>query len=80
MTTLETIKRYKKKDLDEFRLIINKKLDKARAEYELIKGSFSKLDDHGTDDTSPTFKVLEEGSEVCGPDGRARLNRARSKG
>ena len=47
MATLKTTKRYKKKDLDEFRAIINTKLDKAKKEYEMIKGSFSKTDDHG---------------------------------
>lgn len=73
MTTLKTTKRYKKNDLDEFRAIINKKLDKAKKEYDLIKGSFSKTDDHGTDDTSPTFKVLEEGSEVLSKEENAQL-------
>ena len=56
-----------------FSRIINKKLDKAKKEYELIKGSFSKTDDHGTDDTSPTFKVLEEGSEVLSKEENAQL-------
>ena len=73
MATLKTTKRYKKKDLDEFRAIINTKLDKAKKEYEMIKGSFSKTDDHGTDDTSPTFKVLEEGSEVLSKEENAQL-------
>lgn len=49
------------------------KLEKAREEYELFRGNISGSDNHGTDDTSPTFKVLEEGSEVLSKEENAQL-------
>lgn len=56
--------RYSDKELAEFKEIILKKLDEARNDYELLKATISHKDDHGTDDTSPTFKLLEDGSDV----------------
>jgi DnaK suppressor protein len=56
--------RYSKEELEEFRGIINEKLDKAREDLQLLVDQLSHKDDHGTDDTSPTFKLLDEGSEV----------------
>ncbi|MCG3165706.1 MAG: RNA polymerase-binding transcription factor DksA [Bacteroidia bacterium] len=56
--------RYSDKELAEFKEIILKKLDEARKDYELLKATISHKDDHGTDDTSPTFKLLEDGSDV----------------
>ena len=66
-------KKYSAKELGEFKAIIMGKLEKAKEEYELFKGNISHLDDHGTDDTSPTFKVLEEGSEVLSKEENAQL-------
>ena len=65
--------KYNQKELAEFKSIIDLKLEKARKEYEIFKGSISRNDDHGTDDTSPTFKVLEEGSEVLSKEENAQL-------
>ncbi|MBL4578469.1 MAG: TraR/DksA family transcriptional regulator [Flavobacteriales bacterium] len=65
--------KYSKKELDEFRKLIEQKLEKAYAEYEVFKGTISGEDDHGTNDTSPTFKVLEEGSEVLSKEENAQL-------
>jgi RNA polymerase-binding transcription factor DksA len=56
--------KYSKEELDEFRGIINEKLDKAREDLKLLVDQLSHKDDHGTDDTSPTFKLMDEGSEV----------------
>jgi len=56
--------RYSAEELQEFRDIIEKKLEEARRDYDILKSAFSNKDDHGTDDTSPTFKLLEEGSDV----------------
>lgn len=53
--------RYSDAELEEFRQLINEKLKKAQAEYELLR---QMLAGEGNDvnDTSPTFKVLEEGA------------------
>ena len=48
----------------EFKEIILKKLEEAQQDLELLRDQISHRDDHGTDDTSPTFKLLEDGSEV----------------
>jgi len=56
--------RYSDAELAEFREIIVKKLEEAQQDPELLRDQLSHRDDHGTDDTSPTFKLLEDGSEV----------------
>lgn len=65
--------RYSTEELEEFREIIEKKLDEARRDYDLLKSAFSNKDDHGTDDTSPTFKLLEEGSDVLSKEETGQL-------
>ena len=57
-------KRYSDKELAEFKELILSKLEEAKRDYELLKNTLSHKDDHGTDDTSPTFKLLEDGSDV----------------
>lgn len=65
--------RYSPEELQEFKDIIEKKLEEARRDYELLKNAFSNKDDHGTDDTSPTFKLLEEGSDVLSKEETGQL-------
>ena len=65
--------RYSPEELQEFKQIIENKLDEARKDYELLKNAFSNKDDHGTDDTSPTFKLLEEGSDVLSKEETGQL-------
>ena len=54
--------RYSDAELEEFRAIIQEKLDKAYKDYELLKASVMNADGNDVDDTSPTYKALEEGS------------------
>lgn len=72
-TEVDTRTRYSDAELQEFREIINKKLDEARRDLELLRGSLSHTDDHGTDDTSPTFKMMEDGSETLSREETAQL-------
>ncbi|MFA7446869.1 MAG: TraR/DksA C4-type zinc finger protein [Weeksellaceae bacterium] len=65
--------RYADADLEEFREIIMKKLQKAERDYDLIRESFMNGLDNGTDDTSPTFKAFEEGSETMSKEQNAQL-------
>ncbi len=65
--------RYSDKELGEFKGIILGKLDEAQRDYELLKSTLSHKDDHGTDDTSPTFKLLEDGSDVMSKEETAQL-------
>ncbi|MBI3511779.1 MAG: TraR/DksA C4-type zinc finger protein [Bacteroidetes bacterium] len=65
--------RYSDSELKEFRELINAKLAEASRDYELLKNTLSHKDDHGTDDTSPTFKLLEDGSDVLSKEETAQL-------
>lgn len=56
--------RYSDKDLEEFRQLIQAKLDKAKKELEILTDAFSHKDGNNTDDTSPTFKLMEDGAEI----------------
>jgi DnaK suppressor protein len=65
--------RYSDLELKEFKGLIVHKLDEASRDYELLKNTLSHKDDHGTDDTSPTFKLLEDGSDVLSKEETAHL-------
>ena len=54
--------RYSDEELEEFREIINSKLALARRDYSQMMRSLMNADGNDVDDTSPTYKVLEEGS------------------
>ena len=54
--------RYSDEELEEFRGIINDKLKLARRDYNQMMRSLMNADGNDVDDTSPTYKVLEEGS------------------
>ncbi len=55
--------RYSDTELEEFRDIINKKLDEARKELATLQAQMTAANEHGTDDTASTFKILEDGSD-----------------
>ena len=65
--------RYSDADLAEFKEIILKKIEKAKADLELIKSAYMNDLNNGTDDTSPTFKALEEGSETMSKEANSQL-------
>lgn len=69
----DTRTRYSDAELKEFKELILKKLGEAQKDYELLKSTLSHRDDHGTDDTSPTFKLLEDGSDVLSKEETAHL-------
>ncbi|PIE86272.1 MAG: molecular chaperone DnaK [Bacteroidia bacterium] len=66
-------KRYTDEELEEFKEIINKKLEKARRDYELLRNTITHQDNNDTEDTAPTFKVLEEGASVLSKEEAGRL-------
>ncbi len=65
--------RYSDEELDEFRQIILSKLEKAKNDYETLKASISHEESNDTMDTSPTFKVLEEGATTLSKEEAGRL-------
>ena len=65
--------RYSDAELEEFRAILNDKIKKATEQLELIKSSYKNDSNNGTDDTSPTFKAFDEGSEVMSKEANSQL-------
>jgi len=65
--------RYSDKDLAEFKEIIQKKIAHSEEDLALIKSSFKNDSNNGTDDTSPTFKAFEEGSETMSKEANVQL-------
>ena len=65
--------RYSDAELEEFRAIIMEKLELAQRDYEQLKKSLMGLDGNDTDDTSPTYKVLEEGANTLSKEETTRL-------
>ena len=65
--------RYSDADLAEFKELITKKIEKAQADLDLIKSAYMNDLNNGTDDTSPTFKAFEEGSETLSKEANSQL-------
>ncbi len=64
--------RYSDEELLEFKELIMKKLHEAKNDFDLLKDTLSNKT-NGTDDTSPTFKLLEDGSDVLTKEETAQL-------
>ncbi|WP_337634060.1 TraR/DksA family transcriptional regulator [Prevotella sp.] len=54
--------RYSDEELQEFKNIINEKLRLARRDFNSMMQQLMNADGNGVEDTSPTYKALEEGS------------------
>lgn len=72
MTDTERTK-YSDAELGEFRTLLNEKIKKASEQLELIQSSYKNDSNNGTDDTSPTFKAFDEGSEVMSKEANSQL-------
>ena len=71
--SIENTSRYSDKDLEKFRTIIHQKIDKAQHDLELIKSAYMNDHNNGTEDTSPTFKAFDEGSQVMSKESNSQL-------
>lgn len=65
--------RYSDAELAEFKALILEKIEKAESDLKSIRESFLNDKTNGTDDTSPTFKAFEEGSETMSKEQNAQL-------
>lgn len=65
--------RYSDAELEEFKGIILEKLEKAKQDYELLKSAITHSESNDTEDTSPTFKVLEEGAATLSKEEAGKL-------
>ena len=71
--------RYSDAELEEFRAIILEKLELAKRDYDMLKSGITNSDGNDTADTSPTFKVLEEGASTLSKEGAGRLAQRQMK-
>lgn len=65
--------RFTDEELAEFKEIILQKLEKARNDYEILKSAITMSESNDTQDTSPTFKVLEEGAATLSKEEAGKL-------
>lgn len=65
--------RYSDSELMEFKELIERKLVEAKVDLQLLKGSLSHNDDHGTNDTGRTFNMMEDGSDTLSREEVAQL-------
>jgi RNA polymerase-binding protein DksA len=71
--------RYSDAELEEFRSLIVEKLEVAQRDYELLKANVANMDGNDTSDTSPTFKVMEEGAVTMSKEEAGRLAQRQMK-
>ena len=64
--------RYSDEELEEFRVLILQKLDQARENLAILNENLAG-GENSTDDTAPTFKILEEGYSVSQKEENAKL-------
>jgi len=64
--------RYNDEDLQEFRILIEEKLKSAKDDLELLIEAYTNVG-NGTEDTAPSFKVLEEGNSVRSKEENAQM-------
>ena len=65
--------RFSDAELKEFEDLINKKLEQARSDFDQLQRSLSYEDDNRTEDTAPTFKMMEDGSDTMSREETAQL-------
>ncbi|MDB4067574.1 TraR/DksA C4-type zinc finger protein [Flavobacteriaceae bacterium] len=65
--------RYSDQELAEFKTLIEEKVVKANEDLELLKSAYMNDGNNGTDDTSPTFKAFEEGSQTMSKEANTQL-------
>ncbi len=65
--------KYTDEELQEFKALILTKLEKAQTEYERLRETVNNAGGNDTDDTSPTFKALEEGADTLEKEHAARM-------
>ena len=65
--------RYSDSDLKEFEALIHEKIASAQEDLDQLQRSLSHSDDNSTEDTAPTFKMMEDGSETMSREETAQL-------
>lgn len=71
--------RYSDEELAEFKELILEKLAQAKRDYDLLKSAIDYSESNDTQDTSPTFKTLEEGASTLSKEESGRLAQRQQK-
>ncbi|HAF30345.1 MAG TPA: molecular chaperone DnaK [Bacteroidales bacterium] len=71
--------RFTDEELAEFKQLILDKLEKAKQDYDILKKTITHSESNDTEDTSPTFKVLEEGAATLSKEEAGRLAQRQQK-
>jgi RNA polymerase-binding transcription factor DksA len=71
--------RYSDEELAEFRTLIIAKLEQARKDFEVLREAITQSSSNDTIDTSPTFKVLEEGASTLSKEESSKLAERQQK-
>ena len=65
--------KYSDAELQEFKTLIEDKIQKARLDLDLLRSSYMNDGNNGTEDTAPTFKAFEEGYETMSKEANTQL-------
>jgi RNA polymerase-binding transcription factor DksA len=65
--------RFSDDELQEFKEIILRKLEEAREGLKVLTEAYTTQNENDTNDTSPSFKILEEGSQVLSKEENGQL-------
>jgi RNA polymerase-binding protein DksA len=76
---MEEKNRYSDEELFEFKELITQKLEKAKEEFDILLSAITQSESNDTQDTSPTFKVLEEGASTLSKEEAGRLAQRQQK-
>jgi RNA polymerase-binding protein DksA len=76
---MEEKNRYSDEELLEFKEIITQKLEKAKSEFDILRLVVTQGESNDTQDTSPTFKILEEGTSTLSKEEAVRLAQRQQK-
>ena len=65
--------KYSDEDLQEFKEIIDKKIERAESDLALLQSAYKNDANNGTEDTSPSFKSYDEGADVMSKEANVQL-------
>jgi RNA polymerase-binding transcription factor DksA len=72
-TSLKEKLRYSDKELQEFKKLILEKLETSKRDFEQLVSSVNNTGGNDTEDTAPTFNVLEEGASALSKEEAGQL-------
>lgn len=71
--------KYSDAELEEFKAIILEKMEAAKREFENLRATVMNANENDTEDTSPTFKNMEEGASTLSKEAAGRLAQRQMK-